>query len=116
MHGARLSEEHYAARNSGMNLARLRELRGWSQADLAEMIGASQATISRAESGHPTAKLDTYRKCAEVLNTTLAEIFADDRSVVEAQLVRRFRALPPEIVAAWVAALPEEEAPPSEEK
>lgn len=116
MHDVRLPDDDYSGIAPGMNLARLRELRGLSQGDLADMIGVSQATISRAESGHPSAKLETYTKCAEVLGTTLAEIFADDRSVVEAQLVRRFRALPPEIVAAWVAALPQEEVPPDAKK
>jgi transcriptional regulator with XRE-family HTH domain len=88
-----------------MNLARLREERGLTQAELAEMVGVSQPTITRAEQGHVTARLETYKKCADALGVSLAEIFADDRSALEAQLVRAFRRLPPDAQKAWAEAL-----------
>ncbi|QQA43936.1 helix-turn-helix domain-containing protein [Pelagovum pacificum] len=78
----------------GMNLTRLRQAKGLNQRELADMIGVNQSTIQRAEAMHPSAKLDTYKKCAEILGVSLADIFSDDRSAVELQLVKSFRAIP----------------------
>lgn len=75
------------------NLARYRELRGLSQRDLAEMLGVSQPTVQRAEREDPTAKLGTYKRCAEVLGVTLSDIFAD-RSSLEDRLIWMFRKIP----------------------
>jgi transcriptional regulator with XRE-family HTH domain len=78
-----------------MKLARLREMRGLNQRELAEMIGMSAATVQRAEVGEPSAKLETYKKCAEALGVTLADIFNDDLSQNERELVAVFRRIPP---------------------
>lgn len=48
MHDADLSVGDYSATNPGMNLVRLRELRGLSQADLADMVGLAGATYQCA--------------------------------------------------------------------
>jgi transcriptional regulator with XRE-family HTH domain len=77
-----------------MKLARLREKRGLNQRELAEMIGMSAATVQRAEVGEPSAKLETYKKCAEALDVTLADIFSDDLSEAERELVTVFRRIP----------------------
>src|SRR5574343_1788270 len=61
-----------------MNLRRIREARGLKQEHLAEMIGVNTSTISRAESMHPSAKLETYQKCAEALNLKLSDLFTDE--------------------------------------
>ena len=80
--------------NMQMNLARIRELRGLTQRDLAEMIGMNAATIQRAEVGAPSAKLETYKKCAKALNITLSDIFSDDMTVLERELIAVFRRIP----------------------
>lgn len=72
------------------NLAKFREERRLSQDDLADMIGSSQPTIQRAESEHGSAKLDTYKRCADALGVTLSDIFTD-RSEIEDALLRVFR-------------------------
>lgn len=77
-----------------MNLARIRELRGLTQRDLAEMIGMNAATIQRAEVGAPSAKLETYKKCAAALNVSLSDIFCDDMTVIERELIAVFRRIP----------------------
>lgn len=55
------------------------------------MVGVDQATIQRAEVMAPSAKLQTYIKCADVLGITLADIFADERSGEEALLIIAYR-------------------------
>ncbi len=77
------------------NLARFRELSGLSQRDLADMLNVSQPTIQRAEAEDPSAKLGTYKKCADVLGVTLSDIFSD-RSTTENHLVDVFRRIPPQ--------------------
>ncbi|WP_342301411.1 helix-turn-helix transcriptional regulator [Cereibacter sphaeroides] len=79
-----------------MNLARIRKLRGLNQRQLAEMIGVDASTIQRAETAHPSAKLETYRKCADALGVTVSDIFSDDRSAVEMEFLRAFRRVPSE--------------------
>lgn len=84
-----------AARDySCMNLKAIRQARGLTQAQLAEMVGVDQSTITRAEAMHESAKLATYSRCAEVLGVTLADLFADSRSAIEARVLLAFRALP----------------------
>ena len=79
-----------------MNLTKIRKARGLTQRALAEMIGMDAATVNRAEKTDGTAKLATYILCAEALGVTLADIFADDRSALEAELVQAFRQIPPD--------------------
>lgn len=78
----------------GMNLARIRSARGLSQRDLADMLGVNQSTIQRAEKMHPSAKLDTYQRCAELLECELSDIFSDERAPVELALLSAFRKIP----------------------
>lgn len=75
------------------NLSRFRELHGLSQRDLAEMANVSQPTIQRAEAEDPTAKLGTYKRCADILGVTLADIFSD-RNAMESRLLEVFRGIP----------------------
>lgn len=80
----------------GMNLTKIREARGLSQRALADMIGMDAATVNRAEKMHHTAKLATYILCAEALGVTLSDIFGDDRTAIEQELLRAFRRVPAE--------------------
>lgn len=77
-----------------MNLARIRQAKGLSQRDLAEMIGVNQSTIQRAEQSHPSAKLSTYQACADALGIQLEEIFTAERSDIEALIIEIFRKIP----------------------
>lgn len=79
-----------------MRLKEIREGKGLSQRDLAAMIGVDASTIHRAEKMAPTAKLSTYKLCAEALDVTLEDIFADDRTAVEDALIRHFRRSTPQ--------------------
>lgn len=88
-----------------MNLARIRELRGLNQRQLAEMVGVDQSTIQRAETAHPSAKLATYKRCADALRVSLSDIFADDRSAIELELLSVFRNVPADRREALIAAL-----------
>jgi transcriptional regulator with XRE-family HTH domain len=88
-----------------MGMKEIRKSRGLTQRDLADMIHMDHATVNRAERRASSAKLATYIKLARVLNVTLADLFADDRTSVEADLVAAFRNLPPDRRAEWVQVL-----------
>lgn len=77
------------------NLARYRELSGLSQRDLADTLKVSQPTIQRAETEDPSAKLGTYKRCADILGVSLSDIFSD-RSATEDRLVEVFRRISPQ--------------------
>lgn len=77
-----------------MRLKQLRQAQGMSQEELAERIGATKSTVSRAENMHHSAKLETYQLCAEVLGVTLEDIFSGARDPIEERLVRAFRHIP----------------------
>jgi transcriptional regulator with XRE-family HTH domain len=80
-----------------MRLAQIRNARGLSQKALGEMIGKDASTVQRAETMHPSAKLATYIECADALRVTLADIFAEDLTDAERQVIATFRAAPPEV-------------------
>ena len=77
-----------------MNMTRIRNMRGLSQQALADMIGKDKATISRAEAQFDGTTLGVYKLCAVALGVTLADIFSDDRSKIELELVQAFRRIP----------------------
>lgn len=60
------------------------------------MLGIDKSTISRAENAHSSAMLNTYQRCADALGVTLSEIFCDELTPDEAELLRVFRAIPRE--------------------
>lgn len=80
----------------GMNLKRIREARGLKQEDLAEMVGLTPSTISRAESMDDTAKLKTYRLCAKALGLTLADLFTEETDPMVREVAAIFREIPTE--------------------
>lgn len=55
----------------GYQVARLRMLRGLTQAQLAEMIGTRQPSIARLENGSSTPSLSFLSKIAEALNAKI---------------------------------------------
>jgi len=60
------------------NLVRLREARGLTQVQLAEMVGSHQATISKIESGVGNPTLDLIQRIAAALKVHPSELFSRD--------------------------------------
>ena len=58
------------------NLAHIRELRGLSQKQLADMIGANQATISKIESGTGNPTLSMINRLAKALEVEPHQLFS----------------------------------------
>lgn len=88
-----------------MNLGRIRKLKGLSLADLAAKIGKDPSTVQRAETMHKSAKLETYFHCAEALGVTISDIFCEEFTPIERELVMVFRQIPPERHAALAEVL-----------
>lgn len=55
----------------GYQVARLRMLRGLTQAQLAEMVGTKQPSIARLENGTSTASLSFLQKIASAMNARI---------------------------------------------
>lgn len=53
------------------NLARYRELRGWTQTELGRRAGIAPASISHFETGQRTPSLETLLKVADALTVSL---------------------------------------------
>lgn len=94
LHVVRLPVAHAMVQGLGMNLTAIRKMRGLSQAALGEMIGKDAATINRAEAMHKSATLLTYQKCADALGVKLSDLFTDERTALESELIRVFRGIP----------------------
>lgn len=118
--GAFASQMH-SVHDRRMNLRQIREAKGLSQRDLAELIGKDQATVQRAEKMSNGATLDTYKRCAEVLDVPLSAIFVD--GIDEMRLLIAYRDAGPN-AREWLLAMakqaklqppqPEEEATASD--
>lgn len=85
-----------------MNLISIRKARGWSQAQLAEIVGLSQGYISRIEKGENGVTLGALKDICEALDCTLAEAFSDERTTKENILIKAFRSLPPDRQEGWI--------------
>ena len=84
-----------------MNVARLRKLKGWSQTDLADIVGVEQPTISRIERGTDAVTLRLARQVAEALDVPLYQIFLDDTSDAELILLKTYRSLSDDRKKGW---------------
>lgn len=64
------------------HLHELRRARGWSQPELAKMVGTSGPVIGRYERGEVTPSVDAARKIADALGATLdymtGDVFLDE--------------------------------------
>ncbi|KWE95854.1 hypothetical protein WL80_07235 [Burkholderia ubonensis] len=56
-------------------MAKLRLSKGWSQAQLANEVGTTQAQISKIERGIQNVGIDTIRQLAIALEVEPAEVF-----------------------------------------
>lgn len=68
-----LTDQEYA-REFGIKLTHIMEKQGLTQADLAELLGTTQATVSRLITGKTIINLSQMRKLARVLDMTVEEL------------------------------------------
>lgn len=87
---------------SHMNIANLRRLRGLNQNELADLVGITQGAISRAEAGEDGVTLRNYKAIADALRVPLAELFQDDRTKAENEIMDLFRRLPKDRQQVWL--------------
>lgn len=85
-----------------MNIAALRKKRGWTQTDLAELSHLTQPTVSRAERGDDSTTMSTLKSIAAALDVPLADLFTNDRSSIEQELISAFRNLPQDRQMGWL--------------
>ena len=62
-------------KNFGKHLKRLREARGLSQEQLAELVGLEYQTISRIETGYYFTSFDNLQKISKALGLTIKDLF-----------------------------------------
>lgn len=87
----------------GMNaISKLRRARGWTQADLADAAGTTQATIARVERGFDGVTLRMLNDIAAALDVPTRDLLSDDRSDLEAILMQYFRGLSPDRQQGWI--------------
>ena len=61
--------------NPALRLRELRELKGWTQSELANAIGTTQVTVSRLESGvKPRADVAQLIRICQTLGVTMSEL------------------------------------------
>jgi transcriptional regulator with XRE-family HTH domain len=103
--GAPLAGNNYAQCVVAMNMppahscsmdqmSRLREERGLSQSQLAEMVGANQATISKIERGLGNPTLTMIRRIAKALDCQPPDLFS--RDALQVRLMSAINSIDPE--------------------
>jgi transcriptional regulator with XRE-family HTH domain len=88
---ARLGPEHRTPENLAANIKRLRERKGHTQQELAELSGVPRPTIANLESGSANPTLAVLLKVADSLGATIEELVA---SAGAGGVVHRARTLP----------------------
>ena len=69
-----------AEQGVGKKIKRLRQRLGLTAKSLAESSGISVGMLSQLEKGSTQGSVETLRKIAKVLDTTLADLFSDDET------------------------------------
>ena len=90
------------AHTDQMNIANLRRMRGLNQTEFAELAGISQALVSRAENGEDGVTLRQFKAIAEALRVPLSDLFEEDRTKTENELMDLFRRLPKDRQQVWL--------------
>ena len=75
-----MSAQSHAEREFAKRLLTLRKARGWSQPELAKLIGTSGAIVGRYERGEMTPTVGVAQKLADALGVTLDYLVADKDS------------------------------------
>lgn len=65
----------------GRNIKLLRDVRGLSQKELAELVGASTGTLSHIESGTRQPSLEMLYKIADALNVSVLNLLLDEKEI-----------------------------------
>ncbi len=73
--------EHYITTCLGRNIRLFRQKRRLSQRALAELAGISPGYVALLEKGEKYPSAKTVERLAEILQTPVARLFADDREV-----------------------------------
>jgi transcriptional regulator with XRE-family HTH domain len=79
----------------GRKILELRKERGWSQPELAKIIGTSGTIIGRYERGEVTPSIEVARKLAEVFGVTVDALVSEEslpEALTERQMLDRWRA------------------------
>ena len=66
----------------GENIRKIRELKGFSQQNLADEIKVDQKTISRIEKGDLSPKFETLSAISKVLSITLSQLLSFNESLI----------------------------------
>lgn len=66
-------QEHYLSR-IGTLIRTARQHRGWTQAQLADVLGSSQSAINRVERGHQNVSLEMVARIGEALDSEIVSI------------------------------------------
>jgi transcriptional regulator with XRE-family HTH domain len=66
----------------GENIRKIRELKGFTQQNLADEIKVDQKTISRIEKGQLSPKFETLEELSRALSVSLAQIMAFDEHLI----------------------------------
>lgn len=69
--------------NVGKKIKRLRKLKNMNAKDLAQNAGISYGMLSLLESGSTQGSVETLRKIAKVLDTTLSQLFTNEDNIDE---------------------------------
>ncbi|WP_340109636.1 helix-turn-helix transcriptional regulator [Pikeienuella sp. HZG-20] len=85
-----------------MKAAEIRNAKNLTQAQLADIIGVDQPTISRMERGTGGTTLRTLQAAAEALECSVADLVDDDRTESERLLISLFRQLPSARKRGWI--------------
>jgi transcriptional regulator with XRE-family HTH domain len=66
----------------GENIRKIRELKGFSQQNLADEIKVDQKTISRIEKGEISPKFETLVSISKVLSVNISQILSFNESLI----------------------------------
>jgi transcriptional regulator with XRE-family HTH domain len=65
----------------GENIKRLRERKMWTQQELSDLTGISQATISHVEKGHRWPSIETVEILADWFDVDPSELFQANKNI-----------------------------------
>ena len=71
----------------------LRELKGWSQEELARRLGVSRSAIGNYEQGIRRPNFEDLEAIADVFNCTITYLVGDDMTPDEVSLLDKYRSL-----------------------
>jgi transcriptional regulator with XRE-family HTH domain len=75
--------------DAALLIKRVREVRSWTQADLATRLGAAQSAVARWESGRVSPRVATLARIFDVAQLRARIDLVDDSGVDRDQLVER---------------------------